>query len=305
MSRIFITGAGGFIGRHLASSMAARHDVTGLGRSGRPQGFPENAVWIEHDLSLPGLPETMPSAIDVVVHLAQSRRFRDFPDGASDVFGINVRSMFDLALWAQRAGAKKFIFTSTGGLCGTSDRPLTEADPYVGGGRLGLYFATKYSSELLLRSLQPILSHVILRPFFVYGIGQDATMLISRLFEAVKSGSPILLQGRDGIRINPVHVEDCVKAIERAATVSGPHLLNLAGPDVVSLREVGEIIGKCVGRAPIFDVDEAASPGHVVGDIKRITDVLGAPVIRFDDGITAICKADGKALDKDRKIQRI
>lgn len=292
MSNILIVGAGGFMGRHLARSMAARHRVTGLGRSGRPAGFPDNAAWIEHDLIRPDLPAGMPSEIDVVVHLAQSRKFRDFPSGASDVLGVNVRSTFELALWAQKAGAKKFIFTSTGGLCGTSDQPLTEAAPYVGGGRLGLYFAAKYSSELLLDALRPILSQVILRPFFVYGVGQDSTMLVSRLIDVVKAGSPIQLQGRDGIRINPVHVDDCVGAIERAATVSGSHLLNVAGPDVVSLRDIGEIIGRCVDRAPVFAVDERASPGHVVGDIKQMTDVLGPPTVRFADGIEAICKAD-------------
>ncbi len=280
------------MGRHLARSMATRHTVTGLGRSGRPPDFPDNAAWIEHDLNRPDLPARMPSEIDVVVHLAQSRKFRDFPSGASDVLGVNVRSTFELALWAQKAGAKKFIFASTGGLCGTSDRPLTEAAPYVGGGRLGLYFAAKYSSELLLDALRPILSQVILRPFFVYGVGQDSTMLVSRLIDVVKAGSPIQLQGRDGIRINPVHVDDCVRAIERAATVSGNHLLNVAGPDVVSLRDIGEIIGQCVGRVPIFAVDEMASPGHVVGDITQMTGVLGPPTVRFADGIDAICKAN-------------
>lgn len=291
MSNVLIVGAGGFMGRHLAKSMAARHAVTGLGRGGRPSDFSENAIWIEHDLNRPDLPEAMPSEIDVVVHLAQSRKFREFPSGASDVLGVNVRSTFELALWAQKAGAKKFIFASTGGLCGTSDQPLTETAPYVGGGPLGLYFAAKYSSELLLDALRPILPQVILRPFFVYGAGQDSTMLISRLIDVVKAGSPIQLQGRDGIKINPVHIDDCVMAIERAATVSGSHLLNVAGPDVVSLRDIGEIIGRCVGRPPSFAVDEKASAGHVVGDIRQMTDVLGPPTVRFSDGIRAICNA--------------
>jgi nucleoside-diphosphate-sugar epimerase len=234
----------------------------------------------------------MPPEIDVVIHLAQSRKFRDFPNGALDVLDVNVRSAFELALWAHKAGAKKFILTSTGGLCGTSDHPLTETDPYVGGGRLGLYFASKYSAELLLGALEPIISLVVLRLFFVYGAGQDTSMLISRLIQAVRSGSPIQLQGRDGIRINPIYIQDCVRAIERAATIPGSHLLNIAGPEVVSLRDVGNIIGRCLGRLPVFDVDEAASPGHVVGDIKRMTDALGPPTVRFADGIAAICMAD-------------
>ncbi len=30
--------------------------------------------------------------VDAVVHLAQSERYRDFPDGAEDVFAVNVQS---------------------------------------------------------------------------------------------------------------------------------------------------------------------------------------------------------------------
>jgi len=289
MANILIVGAGGFVGRHLARSMAGANAVTGFGRSARPVDFPSNAAWIEHDLNRPELPESMPRSIDVVVHLAQSRMFRNFPSDANDVLAVNVRSTVDLALWAHKAGARKFIFTSTGGLCGTSDRPLTETDPFVGGGRLGLYFATKYSSELLLEALRPILSQVILRPFFVYGAGQDPTMLISRLIVSVKNGAPIQLQGQDGIRINPVYVMDCVRAIEGATTVPGNYLLNVAGPETVSLRQIGEIIGRYVGKAPVFVIDPDAKPGNVIGDIKKITEILGAPSVTFAEGVAALC----------------
>jgi len=297
MANILIVGAGGFVGRYLAASMAKQHVVTGLGRSSRPPGFPENAAWIEHDLNRPDLPSNMPSEVDAVIHLAQSRKFRDFPSGLNDVLSVNLRSAYELALWAYRVGAKKFIFTSTGGLCGTSNTPLREDDPYVGGGRLGLYFAAKYSSELLLDALRPIISQVVLRPFFVYGVGHDPTMLISRLIDTVKKGAPIQLQGEDGIRINPIHVNDCVRAIERAAFVPDSHLLNIAGPDVLSLRDIGEVIGRHVGRAPVFAVDRAASPGHVVGDITRMIDVLGPPDVKFADGIAALCRTDAKPRD--------
>jgi len=292
MANILIVGAGGFVGRYLAASMANEHVVTGLGRSSRPPKFPNNVVWIEHDLNQPELPSNMPSEIDVVVHLAQSRKFRDFPSGLNDVLSVNLRSTYELALWAHRVGAKKFVFTSTGGLCGTSSEPLKEEAPYVGGGRLGLYFAAKYSSELLLDALRPIVSQVVLRPFFVYGVGQDPTMLISRLIETVRNGAPIQLQGEDGIRINPIHVQDCVRAIERAAFLPDSHLLNIAGPDVLSLRDIGEVIGRHVGRDPVFVVDRAASPGHVVGDITRMIDLLGPPGVKFADGIAALCRSD-------------
>ena len=58
---------------------------------------------------------------------------------------------------------------------------------------------------------------VILRFFFVYGPGQSNEMLIPRLVKSVREGQPIALDGLDGLRINPVYVEDAVRAVVSAS----------------------------------------------------------------------------------------
>src|SRR5206468_7571481 len=52
--------------------------------------------WVDHDLRHPLEGAGLPSSIDAVVHLAQSRRYREFPAGAEDVFALNVRATFEL-----------------------------------------------------------------------------------------------------------------------------------------------------------------------------------------------------------------
>ncbi len=195
-------------------------------------------------------------------------------------------------LWARSAGAKKFIFTSTGGLCGSSDQPIAEDAGYVGGEPLALYFASKYSSELLLNAYKSSLPNVILRPFFVYGPGQHATMLIAQIVERVRSGENIQLQGAEGIKINPIYVSDCVRALERAGEISGSHLINLAGPEVVSLRRLCEVIGDQLGRKPVFQIDSGAKPNHVIGDIERMSSLLGRPRMSFAEGIADLLNVE-------------
>jgi nucleoside-diphosphate-sugar epimerase len=58
-------------------------------------------------------------------------------------------------------------------------------------------------SEIIAENYAPYMNIVILRFFFVYGPRQNTTMLIPRLIRSIKEGNPIILQGSNGIRINP------------------------------------------------------------------------------------------------------
>src|SRR5437870_2140671 len=107
MSRILITGATGFIGRHLVERLRAQHELYCIARA-IPPAVSDRVFWVKDDLAV-GLNEgQLPSRLDAVVHLAQSSRYRDFPEGARDVFAINVRSTFDLLEYARRSGARSF-----------------------------------------------------------------------------------------------------------------------------------------------------------------------------------------------------
>ncbi len=290
MAAVLVTGAAGFIGQHLVAALADRHDVYGLGRGARPEATPPAVQWLLHDLTAPALPGAMPSRVDTVVHLAQSQQYRRFPVAVSDVFDVNLRATMLLLDWAQRTGAHRFVLLSTGGVSGTGERPLREDQPYVGAGPLAFYFATKYSAEILAHSFSSLLSDVILRPFFVYGPNQKPNMLMPRLIARITRGEPVSLQGAEGIHLNPVHVDDCVRAIEASFALDGSHVINVAGPEVLSLRNIAETIGGVLGRPPVFEYDEKARPGHMVADISRMRAVLAPPTIAFADGIRGLCR---------------
>lgn len=271
---VVITGASGLIGRRVVPALACSHDVWAFSRRSNPAA-PANVRWVEADLSSGALPSGLPSSADTVIHLAQSQHFRDFPDRALDIFSVNVASTARLLEWSRTCGVKRFIYASSGG---------------VDAGR-GYYLASKRAAELLAENYRPFFSVVILRFFFVYGADQRPTMLIPRLVEAVRSGKPIRLDGPDGIRLNPVHASDAAAAVERAAALGTSTRIDVAGPDVLTLRAIAEIIGEKVAREPRFDVQHTAAPLDLVGDACAIKELLGTPTRSFSSGVEELCRA--------------
>ncbi|MBI6545880.1 MAG: hypothetical protein HY692_03740, partial [Cyanobacteria bacterium NC_groundwater_1444_Ag_S-0.65um_54_12] len=85
--------------------------------------------------------------------------------------------------------------------------------------------------------------------------------------------------------INPIYVRDAVAAIQRSLELPGSHKINVGGPEVLTLREIGHCIGRCLGQAPKFAEQPAIEPRHLVGDIRKMSQILINPTIDFETGI--------------------
>lgn len=232
----------------------------------------------------------MPERLDVIVHLAQSEHYRDFPDRALDMFRVNCTGTQRLLDLAARTGVSTVVYLSTGGIYGTGPEPFKETDEFRPSGPLQHYFTTKYTAELLMADYAKLVLPIIFRPFFIYGAGQDGKMLIPRLVSRIASGETVTLHGETGIRINPLHVSDMVAAINRALEHPRPIVANVAGPEVWALRDIAIAIGKEVGREPVFTTVPADSPPHLVGDISLMSRELGAPKVRFAHVVGDLCR---------------
>lgn len=286
--RVLITGGAGFVGGRLIKRLAADHEVFALVRRAPPQPVAK-VQWLVQDLAEPDWTVALPETIDAVVHLAQSPHFRDFPGQAMDVYAVSAGATMRLLDWGHKAGARNFILGSTGGLYGASDEAVDESSVLPDQrNQLGFYFAAKRSAELLAQQYTGQLNVVTLRFFFVYGAGQPAPMLLPRLATNVRDGNPIFLHGDEGLRLNPIHVDDAVNAICRSLQLTESRVFNVAGPEVTTLRAIGEEIGRQVGRHPIFNVDKITRPNHLVADIARMTRALGAPKIAVPAGIAEL-----------------
>jgi UDP-glucose 4-epimerase len=290
--RILVTGATGFLGSRLVSHLARGHEIWAMIRSVPP---PELAGvhWLRQDLAEDRWDVALPSQIDAVIHLAQSPHFRNFPEAAREIYAVAAGATMRLLDWSVRAGARHFVLASTGGLYGSSDAALRETDalPEMRN-QLGFYFAAKRASELLAMQYAGEINAIILRYFFVYGSGQAPQMLMPRLVANIRTGQPVYLQGEGGIRINPIHVDDAVESVQRCLELTESRLINVAGPQVASLRDIALTIGRCVGRHPVFTVDATVEPNHLVADIRRMTSALGVPRFDIEAGIAELCGAE-------------
>jgi nucleoside-diphosphate-sugar epimerase len=250
-----------------------------------------NVCWLQGDLThawpLAGLPEH----VDVVIHLAQSQHFRAFPAAASDIFTVNVASTVHLLDYARQAGARQFIYASSGGVYGSGPSPFRESHALPESERLNFYLVTKCCAEALVRQYATFFSTTILRPFFVYGVAQQPDMLMPRLINNVRTGRPIMLAGSEGMRLNPIYHLDCVEVLERCLTLQESHTLNLAGSEILTLRQIADTIGEVVGRQAHFIVNPG-SAADLVGDTSKLIELLGyRPRVAFHAGITHVCQA--------------
>jgi nucleoside-diphosphate-sugar epimerase len=279
--KILVTGAAGFIGRHALRRLDADHDVYPVVRAAPD----DSRDWIVQDLTRPLDRSLLPGRIDAIVHLAQSARYRELPEGAEDVYAVNVHSTFELLEYARVAGARTFVLASTGGIYGYSGEAFPETAP---ANPLNFYLTSKVVAESLLASYQALFRTVVLRFFFVYGPGQGR-MLVPTLIEKVRKGDQISIAGRPGQRINPIHVNDAVEVFEPALALGRSEIFNVAGDEVVSIRDLVAVIEEATDEAAHVRHIDPEHDGDLVGDTARMKDVLGIyPRISLAEGIRSM-----------------
>ena len=291
MTRILITGAAGFIGDALVARLNAEQEIFALVRKRPSKRVTAEVSWIEQDLTQSLNVAGLPDDLDVIIHLAQSRLYRQFPEMAEDIFRVNVGSTLSLLEYGRKVGVKKFIYASSGGIYGYGSEKCSEADA---ANPRDFYSTSKYCSELLIGNYKPYFEVVVFRFFFVYGPKQKG-MLIPRLIENVRKGEPIIIRGESGTRLNPIHVEDAIRAFSSALETPASGVFNIAGDEIVSIRDVSERIGAFMGKEPVFRYEKNVVPGDMIGDNSRMKADLGiVPTISLKTGISEMLQLSKK-----------
>lgn len=279
--KILLTGAAGFIGRRVLERLEPGHEIAAVVRRA-PDASRE---WVVLDLAQPPVRAKLPERVDAVIHLAQSRRYREFPEGAEDIHAINVDSTFRMLEYARAAGAQSFVLASTGGIYGYSYEALAESSP---ASPLNFYLTSKHLAESLVANYQPFFRTILFRFFFVYGPGQSR-MLVPSLLEKVRKGDQITIAGRPGQRINPIYVDDAVEVFAPALGLDRSDVFNVAGDEIVSIRDLVAVIEEATGEPAHVRHIEPEHEGDLVGDNSRMKEVLGvSPRVSLLDGIRSM-----------------
>jgi nucleoside-diphosphate-sugar epimerase len=275
--KVLVTGATGFVASHLVPALAEDHEVVALGHDG--DRIPSGPGIEPLVADLRRIRETALPAVDAIVHLAQANV--PFPDGALELHAVNEDAVVVLLDHARSCGAVRFVLASSATVYGTGDRVWTEDDATDA---TDFYSATKLAAERYLGVYSALLETTILRLVAPYGPGQRNRM-IPRLVESVRQGRAITLNEGGRPRINPIYVDDVVRVVEAALAAEGNHLLNVAGDEAVTIRELSERIGKVVGCEPIFE-QKSAAVLDIVCDNGRMHALLDTgELVLLDEGL--------------------
>ncbi|MGO4525761.1 NAD-dependent epimerase/dehydratase family protein [Microvirga sp. 2MCAF35] len=242
---IALTGATGFIGRHLLNELPKRgYRVRVLLR--RPSEVPAGASSaVIGDIASPHNMAAALRDLDMVIHSAGlAHAMSGRPE--DDYRTINTEATVKLAQAAERAGVKRFVFLSsiraqTGP---TAEGVLTEAqepsptDPY---GR------SKLEAERGLSALG--LDWTALRPVLVYGPGVKGNM--AALLALAQSPWPLPL-GALSAKRSLLSLDNLTAAVDTVLRAEGPlkRPFIVADPEPVTIPEMIVALRKGLGRGP-------------------------------------------------------
>jgi nucleoside-diphosphate-sugar epimerase len=299
-----VTGAAGFIGRHVCSGfLAGGHEVVGVDSYTDyydPACKRANAAWlaahdgyvgVERDLVTDPIDDIV-DGVDAVVHLAGQPGVRlSWADGFATYVDRNVNASHRLLEAARRAGVPRLVLASSSSVYGNAaDYPVSEDAPTR---PFSPYGVTKLAMEHLAGAYVENwkLPVVMLRYFTVYGPAQRPDMAMHRFIERVAAGEPVPVFG-DGRQVRDfTYVGDAAAATVAAADadLAPGTVLNVAGGSSATVNEVLALVGRCVGREVLVD-RLPPQPGDVRvtgGDIDRARSLLRwAPEVSLADGVS-------------------
>jgi NADH dehydrogenase len=303
MKRIAVTGASGFVGRHVvAHAVRAGFHVVGFVRSdGAARTIQQLGA---HAVQIVGRdPEALLRALEgceAVVHLAQIGAERGGQTYESVNVGFTERVVED----ARRAGVARVVYFSGLGVASYGLRPRC-SNPY---------FLSKLAAETIV--FRSGLEGVVFRPSYVVGPGDAFVPMVLRALE----GGEIERPGDGSYRMQPVAVADAAEAVlaaVRRPAGAFPTVFDLVGPEAVAyvrLLERLAAVARAEGRPaalrvreiPMAEAERLARAGGYQGllpdeldcllcdevsDAEPLERLLGRPLLGLDEALRAAVRA--------------
>lgn len=292
---VLVTGANGFVGKHVVSHLISKPGYTVVASDFQN----DSAEFTEHteNISYRGGDIRQESFVEElaalgpffgIIHLAGILTKEDTPPAHTSIFDANTVTtlrMLELA----RNRAQSFVFPSTGLIYGDQQGPFTE-DMAV---HPGDFYAT---SKLLSENLTDYFSRryglrtVVLRPSVIYGPGQRGSMLIPSLIRALADNWEYPLtpgeQKRDFVYVEDV-ADACMTALENS---SAQGAFNIGSGEVRTIRDAALLCQTILGKSDLVKIGALSYRDNEVWeyalDCRKAHDQLGWKAsVNLEDGI--------------------
>lgn len=295
---VLVTGAAGFIGRHVARAYAREGaHVIGVGHDAAGDANAKElgvAQWVRGSV-FSGTLQSLGVQPDIVVHCAGDSSvgasFSD-PERGIERNLQTLQPVLDLA--RQSARSPRVVVLSSAAVYGAAPRlPIAEDDAVQ---PVSPYGQGKVAVEQLCRDYGPAhgLPIALLRLFSVYGDGQRKLLFWDACTKFAAGQSDFGGTGRE--RRDWLHVDDAVSLIMHAADRAVPGVVTLNGGSGRSLTvadALGHLRAAWGGATPALRFTGEARIGDPPGyeaDIARATAGGWTPKVRFENGIEAYAR---------------
>lgn len=286
-----VTGAGGFIGRHLSKYLGSHGcDVRGIGHSAMSD---EDCTslgikhWYSGGISPSALSEACDGA-DIIYHCAGSSSVPLSMREPMTDFRNNVLATAELLEFSRERGGIPVVYLSTAGVYGKADTmPIRTDDPFQ---PVSPYGMNKLAGEQLLRQYATFFSvpGAIVRLFSVYGEGLRKQLLWDASHKLHRDDRVFFGSGME--TRDWIHVEDAVTLIthigEKAST-SIPTFNGATGKGV-RIRDILGSLADCYGiHEPIVfnGQNRPGDPTDYLADISASLALGWLPKVPLSEGV--------------------
>ncbi len=295
MASVLVTGARGFLGRHLSRLLGgAGHRVFGIGHGAWTEDQRAEwgvRSWFNGDVDRANIESLIgrDEEIDTVYHLAGGSSVGPSLAAPAEDFRRSVVATLELLEWVRTSRSRpRVVLASSAAVYGNAfDRPINPSDPCDPGSPYGHH---KWMAEQLLRNYSRNfgVNGAVLRLFSVYG-PELRKQLLWDIATRVSNGPESLLLGGTGEELRDwIHAADAARSLQQsaAAATTGCPVLHGATGHGVTVRNIAQRLCAHLGfDASRIEFSGASRPGDPMRLVASPVGLIVAPEIAWTHGV--------------------